>query len=160
MYEQELVKWSNTYVSHVKIVDEQHQELFKLTNTLFQHCVGDLVAEKEFFKSVIHQAIDYVKIHFATEEKMMKATKYSGYDEHKREHDSFVLTVVDAVRSFNETGKLNLIQFTRFLKDWILTHIAVCDRKYFDYFQKIATRKKDGKLSITKEDLHRVNLKS
>jgi hemerythrin len=159
MYENELVKWSPTYVSHVKIVDKQHQELFNLTNTLFQHCVGDPEAEKTFFKEVIHTAIDYVKTHFATEEKMMLYTKYSGYAEHKREHDAFVLTVVDAVRAFNETGKLNLIQFTRFLKDWILTHIAVCDKKYFDYFQQIATLKKDGKLTITKEDIAKVNLK-
>jgi hemerythrin len=158
MYENELVHWGPTYVSHVNIVDKQHQELFNLTNTLFHHCIGDPEAEKIFFKNTIHKAIDYVKIHFATEEKMMLATKYKGYSEHKREHDSFVLTVVDAVRTFNETGKLNLIQFTRFLKDWILTHIAVCDKKYFDYFQLIATRKKDGKLSITKEDVLKVNL--
>jgi hemerythrin len=156
MYESELVTWSSTYVSHVKVIDKQHQELFDLTNTLFKHCVGDPESEKEFFKGVIHSAIDYVKIHFATEEKMMLATRYKGYTEHKREHDSFVLTVVDAVRAFNETGKLNLIQFTRFLKNWILTHIAVCDKLYFDYFQQIATRKKDGRLSITKADV--VNL--
>jgi hemerythrin len=159
MYEQELVKWGPTYVSRVKIIDEQHRELFNLTNTLFKHCIGDQESEKKFFREVIHSAIDYVKIHFATEEKMMLATHYYGYADHKREHDSFVLTVVDAVRSFNETGKLNLIQFTRFLKEWILSHIAVCDKKYFDYFQQIATRKRDGKLSITKEDVAKVNLK-
>jgi hemerythrin len=43
------------------------------------------------------------------------------------------------------------------LRDWVLSHVAVMDSEYGKWFKKLATRKSDGKLSITKEDL--VNLK-
>jgi hemerythrin len=149
----ELVSWSPSFSVGIKLIDDQHKELLTLTNDLFNHCVGEEEAEREYFKKVISQAIDYVKVHFSTEEKIMLATKFSGYKEHKRQHDAFVLTVVEQVNAFNEGKAFTLLNFTKFLKDWVLTHIAVSDKLYFDYFKKIATRKADGKLSITSADL-------
>jgi hemerythrin len=83
----------------------------------------------------------------------MIATKFSGYHAHKLEHDKFVLTVVELVQKFNETQKVNLLGFTRFLKDWLLSHIAATDKNYFEYFKRIATVKADGRRTIAKEDL-------
>ncbi|MDR0589403.1 MAG: hypothetical protein LBG25_02540, partial [Spirochaetaceae bacterium] len=34
------------------------------------------------------------------------------------------------------------------LKEWILTHIAISDKNFFEHFKKIATRNADGTLSI------------
>jgi hemerythrin len=153
MAQSDLVKWSATFSVGVKLIDDQHKELLKLTNDLFNHCVGNEEEERAYFKKVINKAVDYVKVHFATEEKIMIATKFGGYWEHKREHDAFVLTVVEQVRAFNEGKSFTLLSFTRFLKEWILTHIAVTDKKYFEYFKRIATRKSDGKLTITQADV-------
>jgi hemerythrin len=153
MAQSELVKWASTFSVGVKLIDDQHKELLKLTNDLFNHCVGDEEAERAYFKKVISRAVDYVKVHFSTEEKIMIATKFQGYWEHKREHDAFVLTVVEQVRSFNEGKPFTLLAFTKFLKEWVLTHIAVSDKKYFEYFKKIATRKSNGKLTISQADL-------
>jgi len=148
-----LVNWSSTYAVGVSIVDEQHKGLLNLVNNMYNHIVGDEKAERAFFKEVINQAIEYVKVHFATEEKILIATKFPGYAEHKRAHDSFILKVVENVREFESGRKMNLSTFTHFLRDWILTHIAIMDKQYFDFLRKIATRKADGKLSITAEDI-------
>jgi len=147
-----LVTWSNTYSVGIKTIDEQHKRLLNLVNDMYDHVLGDPKAERAYFQKIIHSAVDYIKVHFATEEKIMRATRFEGYREHKREHDSFILTVVDHIREF-EAGRNTLISFTNFLKDWILTHIAIIDKQYFAYFMKIATRKYDGKLSITAEDI-------
>jgi hemerythrin len=151
----ELVSWSSTFSVGVKIIDDQHKELLRLTNDLFNHCIGDEESERQYFKDVIGKAVEYVKVHFATEEKIMIATKFSGYWEHKREHDSFVLAVVEQINAFNEGRPFTLLAFTRYLKDWVLTHIAVSDKQYFEHFKKLATRKSDGNLSITKADVNR-----
>jgi hemerythrin len=149
----ELVSWSSTFSVGVKLIDEQHKGLLRLTNDLFNHCVGDEESERAYFREVIGKAVDYVKVHFSTEEKIMLATKFEGYWEHKREHDAFVLNVVDQIRAFNEGKPFTLLAFTKYLKNWILTHIAVSDKLYFEHFKKLATRKADGKLSITQADL-------
>ncbi|MDR3139994.1 MAG: bacteriohemerythrin [Treponema sp.] len=149
----ELVSWSSTFSVGVKIIDDQNKGLFRLTNDLFNHCVGDEESERAYFRDVIEKAVDYVKINFSTEEKIMLATKFGGYWEHKREHDAFVLNMVDQIRAFNEGKPFTLIAFTRYLKNWVLTHIAVSDKLYFEHFKKLAARKADGKLSITKAGL-------
>jgi hemerythrin len=151
----EHLKWSNTYSMGIKLIDDQHKGLMDFVNELFNHSTGDEENEREYFKSVIGHAVNYIKNHFSTEEKYMLATKFPGYGEHKKVHEEFVLTVVKSVKDFEAGKRLVLLNFTNFLKDWVLTHIAVMDVKYSEYFRKIATRKADGKLSITLEDLNK-----
>jgi hemerythrin len=155
MAKSELVKWSGTFSVGVKLIDDQHKGLLNLVNDLFNHVIGDEAAERAYFQKVIQTAVNYVKVHFATEEKIMIATKFPGYAEHKRAHDTFVLTVVDNIRDFEAGKKFTLAAFTKFLKEWVLTHIAIMDKQYFEYFKRIATRKADGKLSITSSDVRR-----
>jgi hemerythrin len=148
-----VVNWSPTYSVGVALIDNQHKELLKLTNDLYNHCVGDPESEHAYFKKVIKDAINYVKVHFSTEEQIMIKTGYPGYTEHKRQHDSFVLKVLGHVKDYEENNSVHLVDFTHFLKDWVLTHIAISDKAYFEYFKKIAVRKSDGTLSISKQDV-------
>jgi hemerythrin len=150
---EEIVTWSNTYSSGVKLIDEQHKGLVDLVNEMFNHVNGNQVQELNYFNRVIQEVVNYVKVHFATEEKLMIATKFSGYSEHKKAHDSFVLTVVANIKDYQEGKRLTLSTFTKYLRDWILSHIAVMDKVYFGYFKKIATRKEDGTLNITAADI-------
>jgi hemerythrin len=154
-HEGEHVKWSNTYSMGIELIDDQHKGLLDLVNELFNHSTGNEIAEREYFKEVIGQAVDYIKVHFATEEKLMLATKFPGYEEHKKIHNDFVLAVVKSVNDFKAGKRLVLANFSRFLKNWVLGHVAVMDVKYSEYFRKIASRKADGKLSINAEDIAR-----
>jgi hemerythrin len=106
-------------------------------------------AERAYFKSVIRQVVDYVKVHFATEERIMQKAKFQGYLAHKKVHDDFILSVVDTIQKFEEGKKVPLSSFTHFIRDWILTHIAIMDKQYFEYFLRIASRNPDGKLTVT-----------
>jgi len=151
----ELVSWSAAFSVGIKLIDDQHKELLNLVNDMFNHVIGDEQAERAYFREIIQKAVQYVKVHFSTEEKIMIHTNFPGYAEHKKAHDSFVLTVVEKVKDF-ETGRntnFTLLGFTQFLKEWVLTHIAIMDKGYFTYFKKIATRKADGTLSIDLADV-------
>jgi len=151
----ELISWLPAFSVGVKLIDDQHKELLTLVNDMFNHVIGNQEAEQVYFREIIQKAVQYIKVHFSTEEKIMIHTNFPGYAEHKKAHDSFVLTVVEKVRDF-ESGKnkkFTLMEFTQFLKEWILTHIAIMDKGYFTYFRKIATRKADGTLSINQEDV-------
>lgn len=154
----ELIKWSSTFACGVRVIDDQHKGLVNLVNELFNHITGNEKEELEYFNKVINEAVKYVKVHFETEEKIMRATSFSGYAEHKRAHESFILNVVYNVKEYQETKRISLGTFTKFLKEWILSHVAVMDKQYFEYFSKIATRKADGKLSITPEDVARFRI--
>jgi hemerythrin len=147
------VSWSNSYSMGVKLIDDQHKGLLDFVNDLFNHASGNEKEERLYFSLVIQQAVQYIKEHFQAEEKLMVGTKFPGYANHKKSHDEFTMTVLKSVKDFESGKRLVLEKFAYFLKDWILSHIAVMDKQYAEYFKKIATRKADGKLSITKADL-------
>ena len=149
----EHIKWSNSYSMGIKEIDDQHKWLLDFVNGLFNHATGNEEEERAYFKEVIQQAVQYVKNHFSTEEKFMVATKFPGYAAHKKSHDEFVRTILKAVKDFEAGKRLALVLLAYFLKDWILSHVAVMDIQYSQYFRGLATRKADGKLSITKADL-------
>jgi hemerythrin len=143
-YSSELITWSNTFSCGIKLIDEQHKELVALVNEMFRHASGNAEQEHEYFSKVIHEAVRYIKVHFATEERLMRATNYPGFAEHKKEHDSFVLEVLDNIRDY-ETGRhYTLFSFTKFLKDWVLSHIGVMDRQYFLYIKKMVSIRRLG----------------
>ena len=147
------VVWSDSYSMGIKIIDDQHKGLLDFVNDLFSHVSGNEYEEHAYFKKVIQGAVQYVKTHFATEEKYMIATKFPGYAAHKKVHDEFVLTVIQTAKDYEAGKRLTLEKLSHFLKDWVLSHIAVMDTQYAQYFRKIATRKADGKLSITAADI-------
>ena len=149
----ELISWLPAFSVGVKLIDDQHKELLTLVNDMFNHVIGNQEAEQVYFREIIQKAVQYIKVHFSTEEKIMIHTNFPGYAEHKKAHDSFVLTVVEKVKDFEAGKKFALLEFTQFLKEWILTHIAIMDKGYFVYFRRIATRKADGTLGIDQSDV-------
>jgi len=151
----EFVSWSHKLTCGVKVIDDQHKGLVNLVNEMFEHVTGNYTQEKDYFNRVIQEVVKYVKEHFATEEKIMISTKFAGYAGHKKEHDNFVRTVAENVKDYQAGKRFTLSTFTRFLKDWIFSHIALMDKQYFEYFKSIATRKEDGKLTISLSDIQK-----
>ena len=136
----ELIKWTNKLACGIKVIDEQHMGLVSLVNEMFNHVTGNAVQENNYFARVAHEAVNYVKNHFSAEEKILLATKYPGYIGHKKEHDDFIQTLLESIRDYQAGKRFTLSTFTRFLKDWILSHIALVDKEYFEFFKMIATR--------------------
>jgi hemerythrin len=131
----EHIKWSDTYSTGVTLIDEQHKGLLDLINDLFNHVSGNEAEERAYFQNVIQQAVQYVKFHFATEEKYMTSIGFPGYADHKKTHDQFVLTVITTIKEFEKGNTLTLVKFANFLKDWVLSHIAVMDMQYSKFRQ-------------------------
>jgi hemerythrin len=141
-----LVEWDNRYSIGIPFIDDQHKELVRLTNELYQGCLKGDEAAKAFFAKTVKGTVDYVKYHFSAEEKLLENVKYPELPNHKKFHEAFVKQLLDNVRSFQEGKKFVPNVFVRFLRDWILSHIAVEDKKYAAY---IFNLKKQGALNST-----------
>jgi hemerythrin len=135
----------------IKVIDDQHKGLLDFVNDLVNHSTGNEEDERAYFGQAIDNAVKYVKVHFATEEKIMLGTSFPDYPEHKRAHDEFVLEVIKNVKDFESGKRLVLLNFSTFLKDWILSHIAIMDVKYSYHLKRLATLKNNEKQSTEKE---------
>ena len=147
------VYWSDSYAMGIKVIDDQHKELLAIVNSMFAGAAENESEGRVYFREVIQHAVQYIRDHFSMEEKYMIATRFPGYWEHKKKHDDFVLSVIQLAQEFDAGKRLMLEKLAYFLKDWVLSHVAIMDVQYAAYYRKIATRKADGRLSIALEDI-------
>jgi len=137
----DLVVWDEKYATGIQLIDSQHKELFSLTNELFHACMDREVTLQGVFKETMGKMVDYVRFHFGAEQELLQRVKYPDFPEHKKQHESLVRDILEAVKEYNDGKKLVPNQFVRKLRDWILSHIAHYDKLYAAY---IATQKKNG----------------
>ena len=123
-----LMKWTQEdYGTNVSIADEQHQELFDMVNAL-----NDAVSAKNRSEvgSRLDALIDFVVVHFNTEERLMEQRGYAGLDQHRQEHDNLVSTCADLQVKFH-ANEVEIEEGTMaFIKNWLDHHIPVIDRSY------------------------------
>ena len=133
----EHITWSNSYSLGIKLIDDQHKKILDFAYNLVNCTKKNEEEERECFKEVIEQLVEYIKIHFATEEGIMLVTKFPGYDEHKRTHENYILNLVRSIKDYEAGNRLVFTNFSNFTRKWILSHIAVMDLKYIEYCKRI-----------------------
>ena len=130
-----IIAWDEKYRTGYLDVDKQHQELFRMVNELHEAIVAG--KGKELMIKTLDGLAKYVVTHFAVEEKLMIEKKYPGFAEHKAKHDKLKVDAVDMIEKY-KSGKLALsITVSRFLGDWIQTHILVEDLKMIRFVQSV-----------------------
>ena len=138
------VDWENRFSVGVPLIDSQHKHLIAVTNELHKACRFSDDSAKEQFKKTVHDAVAYVKHHFSTEEQVMDKTGFPESAEHKKHHAEFVQEVLKNVKAFENGKQFVPNQFVRFLRDWILSHVAIVDSKMGSFLVEL---QKTGKLS-------------
>jgi len=132
----DLVTWGDSYTLGIELIDNQHKELVRLTNELFRACLAGNETAETAFKAAMAQMVDYVRFHFSTELELFKRINYPNYQEHKKEHDTMVMNILEASKEFSAGKKFVAHNFVRTLKDWILSHIAFADKLYVAYINE------------------------
>jgi hemerythrin len=137
-----IVEWHDSYSVGVKLIDEQHIKLIELTNKLFESCMSgnERIKSESIFLKVLREIVDYVSYHFSTEERVMERIDYIESKRHKHEHTSFVKKVLNEAEEF-KLGKMNnALSFVYYLRDWVLQHIAITDKKLGEYLLEMKKR--------------------
>jgi len=130
------VQWEERYSVGFELIDQQHKHLLELTNMLYEWCRRGEVIAREHFAEILHATVDYVGVHFSTEERLMDKVNYPDKVEHKGQHAFFAKKIMEARNDFEEGKSGVAVDFVHFLKDWILSHIAVCDKTFVEYFNR------------------------
>lgn len=128
------INWTENLSVNIDSIDDQHKELIHLINDFY-----DKILEKDKQSNLIH-LIDglksYTLYHFNKEEYLMKKLNYPYFNEHKKEHDYFVQNVNVFMDRVQSSKLIISIEITNFLKQWLINHISVTDKKYSDFFVK------------------------
>ena len=125
-------KWDNSYSVNSDILNEQHQELFRITNDLYEAFSKN--AHKEQLGNIIERLYDYSKYHFSEEEKMLKAKGIRISPDHVMKHREFENNIKEYKEKF-ESGRFTVTyEMMNFLRTWLMEHIKGTDQEYAGSF--------------------------
>jgi hemerythrin len=125
--------WNDDYCTGNEQIDQEHQELFELVNTL--HAAMLQWADRSSLKGILDHLASHTIDHFKTEELFMVIEAYPGYERHKLAHDKLTSKVVTLIHQFQQ-GQTELdVELTQFLAEWLGHHIKGEDQKMIQFFQ-------------------------
>jgi hemerythrin len=125
------ITWKDEYSVGVGAMDNQHKQLFALINQLYDAMQKS--ATGDAMKTVLPGLLNYTKIHFAAEEKLIQQADYPELEAHQAYHREFTAKVAETVEKYKKTGLSPTVSLVTFLKDWLGNHILVKDKHYGAY---------------------------
>ncbi len=75
-----------------------------------------------------------MKVHFKTEEDLFSQYGYPSHQNHKKEHDHFTDQVITFQKEFEMGVQTIGFELLDFLKNWLVKHILISDKKYSKFF--------------------------
>lgn len=134
---QNFVEWMTKYETGIDFIDEQHKILIKIINDLYSGLQNCSLDKSEVFRKAASQAVDYVKKHFSQEEEWMLANDYPKYKYQKSEHDRFIKKLLEDSENFRDYNPRSAFDFVTFLRDWLISHIAIADNDFRFHNERI-----------------------
>jgi len=120
-----LFVWENCYATGIDQIDEDHKQLIKLINDLYEAMQdgsgGALLLP--IFSALKH----YTETHFANEERYMIACDAPEQENHLLEHKLMVKKLADLERRHRQGEAAISLQTLSYLRDWLKNHICVVD---------------------------------
>lgn len=129
---EDFISWDPKYKIGIPVIDAQHEHLVKLCNDFYQSLLKN--NDHELYHSLVKETLEtclkYASTHFKEEERLMLASNFSGYKEHKASHDAFTEKCEVTYAGIENLPVAEAIKFARFLYDWVRNHIAYEDKLY------------------------------
>ena len=127
-------RWTEKCKVGIEKLDRQHRDLYKPFNDLSSALSqGHGAAAMEH---VLHQLLEYSRIHFAAEESLMQAHNFPGLPTHRLEHQTFLRKIEQYVED-SKKGKLGApASLLLFLQSWLKDHLQKTDKAYATFFNE------------------------
>jgi len=130
-----VIKWRDSYNTGVSQFDQEHHKIIELIDAMYVALRDKL--DREVTEKVCREAIVYTEQHFANEEQALISINYPDLEEQMTEHSRMKKEVVkfqELIASNYTEGATGLYHF---LRDWLINHILVIDKKYGPYLQEV-----------------------
>jgi hemerythrin-like metal-binding protein len=132
-----LITWNDALSVKVVEIDAQHRRLVELVNQL--HEAMSQGKGREVMGQVLAGLLEYTRTHFTSEERIMIAEAYPGYQQQKAAHEALLQQVVDLRTKFLEGEAVMTMEVMKFLKAWLTDHMQGMDARFGVYLNSRTT---------------------
>ncbi|HTX39021.1 MAG TPA: bacteriohemerythrin [Bryobacteraceae bacterium] len=131
-----MFEWRKEFSVDIGSVDAQHQNLFAIAGELYAAMIAG--QSKMAMARILDRLVQYTKMHFAHEERLMQQFGYPALEAHKAEHQALTAKVLKFQQEF-EQGQVNIsVQLLQFLRTWLEGHIKGSDKRYSPFLKSKA----------------------
>lgn len=123
--------WNESYSVRVRQLDQQHQKLFQLINSLADAMSGG--RGDGVVRETVDQLAIYTRTHFLQEEALMRQTGYPELATHKELHRRLMEDVERYKSDLQEGRAVNTAALLNFLRQWLVEHIRRSDKAYSEH---------------------------
>jgi hemerythrin len=123
-----LISWNPGYSVNEEVLDNHHQELFELLNTVYENVMNSL--EVDCVLPIIDKLSEYTSYHFSAEEQYMREKGFHGIDGHIAKHREFTHTIETLKTRYNDNDLDVTRELIIVLGEWLLHHVLRDDRMY------------------------------
>jgi len=125
--------WHPRYSTGIKLIDEQHQEIFlalaRLKTAIHMQGEGEDIGELLDHFDLITQR------HFKTEEDFMDLHGFPGLEAHRAEHLEAQASLGELKVRFAENPETLASMIVTFVNGWLVHHISEGDFKYVAFLK-------------------------
>jgi len=128
--------WTPEYSVRIAEIDAQHKKLFDLILKL-EDCTRS-PNFKAIVKDVLEDLMEYVNIHFETEEDYFRKAHYTDSKKHQAIHEEIKLNLNSKINDIFSRNviALDVIGLHNFLTNWLKNHILEEDQQYVESLKK------------------------
>ena len=111
----DFIEWDERAITNHVGMDKEHKKMVDDTNKLYDLVMGN---KKDRANKLLNKILDDFKIHFESEDLLMKKSKIPSYISHKLEHERFYNKIRD-LKIRIESGKESLsVTHLKIVKIW------------------------------------------
>ncbi|GHS85096.1 hemerythrin [Synergistales bacterium] len=129
--------WNSSLETGIKLVDEQHKQLFDKADELLVASSGDTI------KKVLDFLASYIVKHFTDEQSLHQSVSYPKATAHRGYHNEYVKTFKKFQEQYEKEGPTlsNKMAANKIVVGWLKDHIMVHDKEFTKYYKEKTAQK-------------------
>ncbi len=123
-----LLTWNHACGVGVRAMDDQHGILMDTMNEVRQAIVRG--CNREQLSELLDRLIEFTRMHFSSEEKLMEQGEFPGLADHRAEHQRLLASLIGSVHRVQHGEQVHMSAQLNILRDSFIEHIEDLDRQY------------------------------
>ena len=123
-----LLTWNHACTVGVRAMDDQHGILMDTMNEVRLALVCG--RGRDQLSELLNRLIEFTRMHFATEERLLEQTGFPALAAHRVEHQRVLAQILEAAHRAQHGEEVHMHSLLIFLRDWYVTHIGSLDQEY------------------------------
>ena len=115
-------------------IHNEHAVQIKLLRAVEEGVAGDLGSGE--LAELVTQLFEYTKVHFLSEQLLMRMHGYPDYQEHQQHHDELLARIGDLYALLHGQDRQDAATLATSLREWVLGHIGHDDSAFSRYLEQ------------------------